>query len=209
MGQERLDKTGDTRESEQTMTEYKLFEGDRAFVATPEFHRHRERAAHLEQPDHEARIQAAAKEARELNPSSIVDLGCGDGGFLSLVHDIPSWGFDFQPSNQQGWDERGVIAELRDVFNTHDVPRWGELAVATEVVEHLQDPHGAVRWIAENARWVIASSPSQDDMSGDCHAWAWDHEGYRALFEPHFVILKHFDVEWSQMIVGESRYVRL
>jgi SAM-dependent methyltransferase len=191
--------------------ERKLFQGDKAYVSTFEFHQHRERAPHLEQPDHRARLLKAAETIRSLNPTSVVDLGCGDGGLLSLIKDIPSWGYDFAPANQAGWAERGVKAFAVDVFNgaQQDDVAFGELAVATEVIEHLQDPHGAVEWIARHAKYIVASSPSCDDMSGDCHSWAWDHEGYFNMFVNHFVILDHFDVEWSQMIVGETRYATL
>jgi SAM-dependent methyltransferase len=188
------------------VAEWKLFKGDKAHVSTFEFHEHRERAPHLEQPDHGPRLRKVAEVIHQLSPASVVDLGCGDGGLLSLIKDIPSWGYDFAPSNRAGWEERGVTDEAVDVFNDKPDIRWGELAVATEVIEHLQDPHGAVEWIARHAKYVVASSPWQDDMSGDCHSWAWDHEGYFNLFVNHFAVLDHFDVTWSQIIVGESRY---
>lgn len=190
------------------MTEWKLFDGAHPHVATLAYHRDRERAPHLEQPDHRARLERCAQLIHDLNPASVVDLGCGDGGLLSLLHGIPAWGYDFQPSNQAGWTERGVTAEARDVFNDRDVPRWGELAATTEVLEHLADPHSAVAWIAEHARWIVASSPRHEtaEFHGDCHAWAWDEHGYRTLIEPHFEIVQHDTVDWSQIIVGTSRH---
>lgn len=138
-----------------------------------------------------------------------MDLGCGDGGLLSLLtRDLDAWGYDFSPVNQQGWAERWVTAEVRDVFNDRDVPRWAELAVCTEVLEHLTDPHGTIEWVARNTRWIVASSPhSETDRNhGDCHAWAWDYDGYRELIEPHFEILTHETVHWSQLITGRSRH---
>jgi hypothetical protein len=93
------------------------------------------------------------------------------------------------------------------VFNTRDVPRWGELAVLTEVLEHLADPHGTVEWVARHATWIVASSPRHEtaDHHGDCHAWAWDEDGYRTLIEPHFTIIRHEPLDWSQIVVGRSR----
>lgn len=170
------------------------------------FHQDRERAPHLEQPCQRQRLLAAASEIKILNPASVVDLGCGDGGLLSLVKDIPSWGYDFAPANEAGWIERGVTAYAVDVFNDRPEIKWGELAVATEILEHLEHPHEAVKWIASNSRFIVCSSPHSDTLPDDTHAWAWDREGYRALLEPHFVVLKHFDVEWAQLIVGESRW---
>ncbi|WP_206060636.1 methyltransferase domain-containing protein [Nonomuraea basaltis] len=189
------------------VTEWRLFESDSPAVATFAFHEHRPRAAHLEQSDHHARLHTTAQLIRDLAPASVVDLGCGDGGLLSLIKDIPSWGYDFHPASAQGWAERGVTAEHRDVFGARDVPKWGQVAVMTEVLEHLADPHGTVEWVSRHAEWVVASSPKDEtgDRHGDCHAWAWDIDGYRALFEPHYQVTSHTTVDWSQIIVGRSR----
>ncbi|MFD9276917.1 methyltransferase domain-containing protein [Streptomyces mirabilis] len=189
------------------MSEWKLFDSETPYVATLDFHRDRDRAPHLEQPDHRARLQRCARLIRNISPASVVDLGCGDGGLLSLIKDIPSWGYDFQPSNEPAWAERGVTAERRDVFNTRDVPRWGELAVLTEVLEHLADPHGTAEWVSRHAAWIVASSPRHEsaDFHGDCHAWAWDEGGYEALIAPHFEVERHETVDWSQIIVGRSK----
>lgn len=191
------------------MTEYRLFTGDTPHVSTLAFHAGRDRAPHLEQPDHRARLLRTAELVRNLHPATVVDLGCGDGGLLSLLTDLDAWGYDFQPSNEPAWAERGVTAERRDVFNNHDVPRWGELAVCTEVLEHLTDPHDTIKWIAGHTRRIVASSPhvETDRNHGDCHAWAWDLDGYRALIEPHFEVLTHETVDWSQLITGRSRYL--
>lgn len=191
------------------MTEWRLFDGDIPDVSTFAFHEHRPRAAHLEQPEHEGRLRFAADTIRRVAPASVVDLGCGDGGLLSLIKDIPSWGYDFHPASAEGWADRGVNAELRDVFGPRDVPRWGQLAAMTEVLEHLADPHGIVEWVALNAEYVIASSPHAEtaDDHGDCHAWAWDMDGYRDLFSPHFWVTVQAAPDWSQLLVGRSRYV--
>lgn len=190
------------------MTEWRLFNGDSPHVSTFAFHEHRARAPHLEQFDHRQRLETCARLIRDLKPASVLDLGCGDGGLLSLIHDIPSWGYDFQPANADGWIQRGVTAEHRDVFNAFDVPRWGDLVVMTEVLEHLADPHAVLDWVSRHAEWVVASSPRNEtgDDHGDCHAWAWDLDGYRALFEPHFQVATHTTVDWSQIIVGRSRH---
>lgn len=189
------------------MSEWKLFDGDRPYVSTLDFHRDRERAPHLEQPDHRARLKRCARLIHNMDPASVVDLGCGDGGLLSLIKDIPSWGYDFQPGNEPAWAERRVNAERRDVFNTRDVPKWGDLAVLTEVLEHLADPHGTIEWVSRNTTWIVASSPRHEtaDFHGDCHAWAWDEDGYEALIAPHFEVTSHIGLDWSQIIIGRSR----
>ena len=206
------------------MTEYKLFDGDVPHVSTPEFHRHRERAPHLEQAVHQPRLYKAAEYvkrafiqhaqdcpgSRNCVPHPISDLGCGDGGLLSLIAvegRIEAWGYDFQPSNRAGWDQRGVHAEALDVFGAdRDKAVLGLTTVTTEVLEHVADPHGVVRWIGERSRYLVASSPWNETPAShdECHAWCWDQVGYRALIEQGgFRILRHETVGQFQVVLAE------
>lgn len=187
------------------MGEWRLQDSD--YPSTYDYHVDRERAPHLEQATHRSRLLRTAEIIHEIKPSSVVDLGCGDGGLLSLIKDIPSWGYDFAPANAQGWAARGVRAEFKDVFNVREDVKWVELAVMTEVLEHLAEPHNTIRWVAENTTYLVASSPAFERPDGhdpDCHIWAWDFEGYEELLFPYFEIILHEIVEWSQIIVGKS-----
>lgn len=183
------------------MTEHKLFSGSVPHVSTPEYHRDRERAPHLEQAWHQPRLHAAAGyvldfavRCQELTPEALLtvsDLGCGDGGLLSLLKDSPDlgdcWGYDFQPSNAAGWTERGVTAYPADVFGADwDDVRLGNVVVMTEVLEHLADPHRVLRLLRDRgANRLVCSSPHNEHPGNhsDCHAWAWDLDGYRTLLE--------------------------
>lgn len=188
--------------------QWKLFDGPTAHVSTAAFHAGRERAPHLEQPGHRERLVKAAELVRaavSLGARSVSDLGCGDGGLLSLL-DTEAWGYDFAPANVAGWAERGVTAELVDVFNgERDNVRLGDVAVVTEVLEHLTDPHEAVRWIATGSRWIVASSPWDEwpGHSDECHAWAFDRDGYRQLVEQGgYRVLQHTDSSRFQLVLG-------
>lgn len=200
---------GDNSASEPEAHEWRLQDTD--YPSTFGYHEHRERVAHLEQPWHASRLYRAAKLVRVSGAKTCVDLGCGDGGLLSVVqaYGIKAWGYDFCPANASGWPERGVSAELRDVFN--DRPQdlqWGECAVVTEVLEHLADPHGAVEWIAQNAKFIVASSPWGERPGGgpcDSHIWGWDLEGYRAMIGKYFDVLDHRKIDWSQVLLGKRR----
>ena len=204
------------------MAEYRLFTGDVPHVSTAEFHAARERAPHLEQPVHRPRLDMAYElildvahrhhQAGAGHPAGVSDLGCGDGGLLSLLgHEdddlLLAWGYDFQPSNQAGWDERGVTAELRDAFAPgHPGVILGDIAVMTEVLEHLADPYEVVRWVGQHCRYVVASSPWNEtpESHDECHAWAWDHDGYRALIEQGgYTVLRHETVGQFQLVLGE------
>lgn len=213
------------------MAEYRLYpEGETPHVSTAAFHQHRERAPHLEQAVHRGRLEKARDfvvEAYRAMASegqaaiALSDLGCGDGGLLRLtcdtmpygsdpfVGDFHAWGYDFQPSNAAGWKERGVTAFAADVFGAdRDRVQLGDITVTTEVLEHLADPHGAVRWIGENSRFLVASSPWNEHPGShdECHSFAWDQGGYRALLEQGgFTILRHETVGQFQVILGERR----
>jgi SAM-dependent methyltransferase len=195
------------------MSHWKLFEGKRAYVSTFAFHEHRERAPHLEQPAHRDRLLRAAElvyDAQALlgGSASVSDLGCGDGGLLSLVQDHvgEAWGYDFTPANAAGWAARGVTAHALDVFGA-DAPlvRFGDIAVVTEVLEHLSDPHGALRWIGEHSPLLVASSPWNEDAvtHDECHAWAFDRDGYRELVRrAGYELVHHGDVGRFQVVLA-------
>lgn len=192
------------------MTEWKLFDGDTARVSTAEFHAGRARAAHLEDPLHRPRLELAAEFVREaigLGAGSLSDLGCGDGGLLTLVQDqIPARGYDFCPANTGGWPERGVKAEFLDVFGAdRDQVVFGDITVVTEVLEHLTDPHGAVRWIGEHSPFIVASSPWTEtrEAHDECHAWAFDMVGYLNLIQQGgYTVLRHKTVGCFQVVLG-------
>ncbi len=205
------------------MTEYRIYpDATVPPVSTAEFHADRERAPHLEQAAHRPRLLAAAALVQQavtlcgLPPATVTDLGCGDGGLLSLLRSqaIYAWGYDFQPSNVAGWEERGVTAHQADVFGADlDGVAVGDVAVMTEVLEHLADPHGAVRWVGERARYLVASSPwcETPAQHDECHAWAWDLAGYADLMrQGGFTVLRHepvgpFQVLLAERLTGRSR----
>jgi hypothetical protein len=198
--------------------EHKLFEGDAPFVSTFEFHADRERAPHLEQAAHRPRLEKAAEfarqAARECGGASVSDLGCGDGGLLSLLKGDPdvllAWGYDFCPANQAGWIQRGVTAYARDVFNGENRglsdPEIGTVVVMTEVLEHLADPHGVLAsLLPRGAARLVCSSPWNETPNGHSpeHAWAWDLPGYAALIEgAGWTIERHEPVGLFQVVLA-------
>jgi trans-aconitate methyltransferase len=186
------------------VTEYRLFEGDVPYVSTPEFHADRERAPHLEQEFHVPRLRQAAAFVRDFGrshreaaawrmtdfvPLTVSDLGCGDGGLLSLLKGSPDlgqcWGYDFAPANAAGWTERGVQAYARDVFGADwSETALGDVVVMTEVLEHLADPHGVLRrLLLRGVKQLVCSSPWNESPASHSpeHAWAWDAQGYRDM----------------------------
>lgn len=197
------------------MAEWKLFDGDTAHVSTFEFHEHRERAPHLEQSVHQGRLRLAADfvreavdrvETRVTSPAIVIDLGCGDGGLLSLISRFPwvnSFGYDFQPSNVQGWDARNVNALSFDFVSGFEHVPGADVYVMTEVLEHLTNPHGFVQQIHSRGAQLVASSPFTEHAGShdECHAWAWDQDGYKQLmWQAGFKIVRHETTGMFQVI---------
>jgi 2-polyprenyl-3-methyl-5-hydroxy-6-metoxy-1,4-benzoquinol methylase len=180
---------------------------DAPFPFTVDWYRERHHAPHLEQGAHHARLYMAAGYAFDFtnkkNMTSVVDLGCGDGGLLYLISellravteedDVELWGYDLMPANvEHGRWGRGMDVRYCDF--EHDPIEWADVCVITECLEHLRDPHAMVRRIFENAKAVVASSPSRENAEShdECHIWAWDMEGYREMFEKAgFTVLQH------------------
>jgi hypothetical protein len=181
------------------MSEWRLYDGEPPFFTTPAWYATLPRTPHLEQADHRPRLLAAAAQAGELirilNLTTVVDLGCGDGGLLSLLPGMDAWGYALCPADIAGAVEaRGVRAELLDVAAHPDRVRWGELVLATEFFEHLADPHAVAREIARHCRGIVCSSPANETgwSHYEFHAWAWDEDGYRALLEQAgFTVRRH------------------
>ena len=178
------------------MGEWRLFEeGTVPEYTTPEWYLSREHAPHLEQQQHRGRLLLSANlvaRAGMFHGRTVVDLGAGDGGLLSLLGPgLTAWGYDLQPTNIDAAKLRGVDVRYGDVLN--DPIQWGVIAVATEMLEHLVDPHGFVRMIAANAKVLVCSSPwnERPGAAYEYHTWAWDFDGYRAMVEDAGLKVRH------------------
>lgn len=189
--------------------EWRLFpEGTVPEYTTAEWYQGREHAPHLEQELHRARLLASsglvALTAMAHGCRTVVDLGAGDGGLLSLLGPVMTgWGYDLSPANLAAAKERGVDVRYGDVVA--DPVEWADIAVCTEMLEHLIDPHGFVRTIAGNVKALVCSSPWQErpGTAYEFHTWAWDHEGYRALVEQAgFVVQRQKTVGPFQVILA-------
>lgn len=87
------------------------------------------------------------EKVRELAPASLLDIGCGDGRFLSLLVDVvpECHGVDLSASAvrfARAFVPRAQIAE-RDA---RQLGRTFELVSAIEVLEHIPDPQVADFW---------------------------------------------------------------
>lgn len=191
------------------MTEYRLNDpGTIPECTTPQWYAGREHAPHLEQPTHRARILAAAsavvEAAQMLGVSTAVDLGAGDGGLLSLLGPgITGWGYDLQPTNVIAARDRNVNVGLVDIVAEPIV--WGEIVIATELLEHLRDPHGLVARAAYHGRALVCSSPCEETPEAhyEHHVWAWDQPGFAKMITGGgWRIVHHNTVGATQIVLA-------
>lgn len=179
--------------------EAKLFTVDVPEHTTPEWYAERESAPHLEQGAHRGRLELAAQYVQVAHEfwdvESLVDLGCGDGGLLQLLlqapwngfgNNVKAWGYDLQQTNVDAAKANrpsGVDVRFGNVLD--DPIEWGQMANMTEMLEHLIDPHGFLKFVAEHCDTIVCSSPFTETAESHYafHTWAWDRDGYHALIE--------------------------
>jgi trans-aconitate methyltransferase len=138
---------------------------------------------HAERTDMVADLVAEVVEAYGVE--TVTDVGCGDGALLQKIHarvPVRAWGYDVGAQNiHVASTLRCVDARLADF--TRDELEYGQLVVATEVVEHLVDPRGFIRSLP-GALLVLSSPFDEDDRTHyEHHAWAWDEAGYAEMVE--------------------------
>lgn len=170
------------------MTEWQLFEpGTVPHFTTPAFFEAHPWVDPAHQLGHAERTAMVADLIRAFvaghDVTSLVDLGCGDGSLLGQIRDLPlpMWGYDAGVANRERAAAAGLDARSADLLTSP--LEYADLIVATEVVEHLVDPHGFIRSLPGDK--LILSSPSAEtgDWHYEHHAWAWDRDGYAALVE--------------------------
>lgn len=168
---------------------------------TPEWYAERDSAPHLEQEGHRQRLRLAADFVERTDALSVVDLGAGDGGLLSVLPPRRlRWGYDLQQTNVDAAARRGEKVHLLDVVAEFGQVDWADCVVVTEMLEHLVDPHGLARRIYDDthANWLVASSPYTETAESHYgfHTWAWDQTGYEAMLEGAGWKVVARDVAW-------------
>lgn len=193
------------------MREDRLFpEGTIPEYTQPHWYLERESAPHIDQSAHRPRLDCAMGLVMTVwEPTmTVVDLGAGDGGPLSLLTEVPvanKWGYDLAPNNVSVAQQRGQDVRYGDVYAGIE---WADIAITTEMLEHLVDPHGFANLISHNCRYLVASSPQTETAEHhyEFHAWAWDKEGYAAMLEANgWEILQHVDSSVYQVALCRSK----
>jgi 2-polyprenyl-3-methyl-5-hydroxy-6-metoxy-1,4-benzoquinol methylase len=180
--------------------------------ATAEWYSTRATAPHIDQPGHRERIVEAARmvhRAFGMGANSAVDLGAGDGGLLTYLSGANKvvWGYDLQPTNVAAARlKRHVNVMFHDVVNKFDEVLWADCVIATEILEHLVDPHGFVAKIPSRVKFLVASSPHTETENNhyEFHLWAWDAEGYaKMLADNGWKVVEQSTRTMSQVVLAE------
>jgi trans-aconitate methyltransferase len=170
--------------------EWKLFDGPPPFFTEGWFFAQHPWVDPVAQRGHAARTDMVADLVAELvekrGIGSATDLGCGDGALMQkILRRVPAlrlWGYDLGRQNLHvATTLRGVDARSASLDSS--ALDYGDLLIATEVVEHLADPYSYLRGLPGSL--LVLSSPYDEDDKNhyEHHAWAWDEDGYRALAE--------------------------
>lgn len=181
------------------------------FQSTYEFHKDRAAADHLNEDGHRHRLLTVADIIRALDPApaSLIDYGCGTGGLLSLLDAVPNRkGYDFSPHAVEFAQDLGRPVQLCNFVAELNLSHV-DVAVMTEVLEHLDDPHGFLERLP--CERLVASVPVNETARSHCeeHVWAWDRPGFAVMLEgAGFEVREHVADAMSQYVVA-VRVVRL
>jgi 2-polyprenyl-3-methyl-5-hydroxy-6-metoxy-1,4-benzoquinol methylase len=178
---------------------------ENSIYTTAEFHISRHRAMHLEQVGgHRNRLLVTGWLAARLTAgwtkcTTLVDIGCGDGGLLQLIKSFYDsvWGYDFQPTNVEGAIGRKVNVEYCDIIKDFDKMNLNaDVGVLTEVLEHMDNPHEYLKKLINTPiKYLVLSSPINETENNhyEGHVWVWDSEGYFKMIDnAGWFIMKDF-----------------
>lgn len=114
--------------------------------------------------------------------TTITDLGCGDGSMmrrLNLNMGQRAWGYELGAGDVAHAQKNGLDVRQIDIVQDWGEIDYGHIIIASEVLEHLDEPVTFLRRLPQ--RTLIASSPSREtgEWHNRIHRWAWDLDGYR------------------------------
>jgi 2-polyprenyl-3-methyl-5-hydroxy-6-metoxy-1,4-benzoquinol methylase len=193
---------------------YKTF--DKPHSHDAEWYKDREVADHINQSGHRPRlmqVQDFLLQILEQFPDlSICDFGCGNAGLIREIESKVSnkiWGYDLCPANVEDAHEKGNKDNVfyKDFVIESDI-EYPDVAICTEVLEHLVDPDTFIKKLLDNGvKFIIASSPDYEtpDYHAPFHLWVFNGDSYKEMFVDAGwnVVLHHKD--YFQYIVAQSK----
>jgi hypothetical protein len=134
---------------------------------------------HTQWPEHRERVQATIKIAQTLidqhGLESVTDLSCGDGAIIDQLT-IPQKvkkDIEFDPI-----EITSLLMKPTDLF------------VCTETIEHLQAPWTVLEQLALKTKWLLVSTPLDEDPAIGNHEHYWSFSATdvaNMLFQSGFI----------------------
>lgn len=147
-------------------------------------------------PDHVLRMTMTASLLSWLRPTTVIDPACGDASIVITAHALnPMQGAflnDISKPNfyRIGTELRPILPEelyvsCTPIEESLMTPATFDVAVLTEILEHVENPVDILRLARARANMLIASSPVfLDDSIIDPnpeHLWQFDAAGYQEM----------------------------
>ncbi|MBD3398091.1 methyltransferase domain-containing protein [Candidatus Micrarchaeota archaeon] len=128
------------------------------------------------------RYHLAVSMVEDINPKSILDIGCGEGHFLSYI----SGGFPgaklYGCDRRKDWVDKAKKACPDAEIHTGDFMELelkpADLVVALEMMEHNDDPAKMIKkaaMLAGKNGWVLISIPRPELFRWRITWWLWTH----------------------------------
>lgn len=130
--------------------------------------------AHHLWKDHLLRVQATIAQTSWFESvQSAGDLSCGDGTILNALNAEHSYYGDYAP----GYQFTGPLEETIDQMPPVD------LYIMSETIEHLDDPLLALKKIRAKTKYLVLSTPLEEDPSivNEQHYWSFTKDDITGL----------------------------
>jgi hypothetical protein len=172
-----------------------------------EFYENLEVADYINQENHRFRLIQVLNYiislASEDSNLTICDFGCGNGGLIREIESkLPNriWGYDLLPANIKDAHKKGNEKNIvyKDFITDESNIEYPDIAICTEILEHLVDPDDFItRLLNNNVQCIVASSPDYETPTyhAPFHLWVFNGDSYKEMFEQAGwnVILHHKD----------------
>ena len=132
-------------------------------------------------------------------PISVLDVGCGSGDFLSLIHTIPNvdaWGLDSTASSVDAARARGLNAVCADMsgFSALYPSQRFDFVTSFHCVEHVGDPAAFMRQIKR----LLKPDGGVALISAPLSPMSFEHSWFDPLNHP-----PHHLSRWSTTALGK------
>lgn len=125
---------------------------------------------HVDRIRHTTEIAQRIINTEELK--HVTDLSCGDGAIINSLTGVDTVRNDFS-INGDGIEVTSKIMKPTDLF------------ICSETIEHLREPWTVLEQIAMNTKWLVLSTPLDEDISvGNWeHYWSFEKRDIQDILE--------------------------